>query len=80
MADPNTDTAQASFSDLPILPTGSGVADLEVAYEQMKLAEGADVADTMTTATVEADNTAYDPAITPTEEGSDAAESAAHPS
>lgn len=28
-------------SALPIQPTGSGVADLEVAYEQMKLAEGA---------------------------------------
>lgn len=30
---------------LPIRPTGSGVADLEVAYEQMKLAEAADQAE-----------------------------------
>ena len=29
-----------NFADLPLQPTGSGVADLEVAYEQMKLLEG----------------------------------------
>jgi hypothetical protein len=28
----------ASFADLPIQPTGSGVQDLEIAYEQMELA------------------------------------------
>lgn len=31
--------APDSFGDLPLQPTGSGVADLEIAYEQMKLAE-----------------------------------------
>ena len=40
MTDPTvTDPAIESFGDLPIQPTGSGVADLEIAYEQMKLAE-----------------------------------------
>jgi hypothetical protein len=36
-------TAQepASFADLPIQPTGSGVQDLEIAYEQMALAQDA---------------------------------------
>jgi|GEM_PF-1863259 len=29
-----------SFADLPIQPTGSGVQDLEIAYEQMQLANG----------------------------------------
>ena len=36
--------APDSFSDLPLQPTGSGVADLEMAYEQMKLTEGNDTA------------------------------------
>jgi hypothetical protein len=31
--------APDSFNELPIQPTGSGVADLEIAYEQMKLSE-----------------------------------------
>ena len=56
-----------SFADLPIQPTGSGVADLEIAYEQMKLAEQA-----------EADVGAV--AVTPTDASDAAAESAAHPS
>lgn len=30
-----------SYADLPMQPTGSGPADLEVAYEQMRLAEEA---------------------------------------
>ena len=72
MTDRNTHESPASLSDLPILPTGSGVADLEVAYEQMKLAEDADGA-------VDERGTA-DPALTPTQGGEDAAESAAHPS
>jgi hypothetical protein len=55
------------FGDLPIQPTGSGVADLEIAYEQMKLAEQA-----------EADVGSV--AETPTETSEAAAESAAHPS
>ena len=33
------DAAPDSFSDRPLQPTGSGVADLEIAYEQMKLTE-----------------------------------------
>lgn len=37
------DTAPANFVDLPLRPTGSGVADLEIAYEQMKLAEDVDL-------------------------------------
>ncbi len=37
-------TPPATLADLPIQPTGSGVADLEVAYEQMTLAaDDADV-------------------------------------
>lgn len=50
---------------LPIQPTGSGVADLEIAYEQMQLQAAEDATTT--------------PEI-PTEGGADAAESAAHPS
>lgn len=43
MAHPNaTDTLLDEFGNLPINPTGSGTADLELAYEQMKLAEDAD--------------------------------------
>lgn len=38
---PNDDTPPETFADLPMQPTGSGVADLEIAYEQMKLAEDA---------------------------------------
>lgn len=33
------DAAPDSFSDPPLQPTGSGVADLEIAYEEM-LTEG----------------------------------------
>ncbi|USU08973.1 hypothetical protein NF700_01255 [Sphingomonadaceae bacterium OTU29MARTA1] len=39
MTDRPADAAPpATLADLPIQPTGSGVADLEVAYEQMTLA------------------------------------------
>jgi hypothetical protein len=55
------------FGDLPMQPTGSGVADLEIAYEQMKLAEQA-----------EGDVGAI--AAVPTDTGDAAVESAAHPS
>lgn len=45
MTDPNdADDALDSFSDLPLQPTGSGVADLEIAYEQMRVAEESDPA------------------------------------
>ena len=33
------EAAPDSFNDRPLQPTGSGVADLEIAYEQMKLSE-----------------------------------------
>ena len=43
MSDPtHSDSSPETFADLPMQPTGSGVADLEIAYEQMKVAEGAD--------------------------------------
>jgi hypothetical protein len=68
MTDPNaTNAVPDNFGDLPIQPTGSGVADLEIAYERMKLAESAE-------------EDGIDPAATPTEIGDDKAESAAHPS
>ena len=35
---PDHATPPETFADLPIQPTGSGVADLEIAYEQMQLA------------------------------------------
>ena len=41
---PVDDATPETFADLPMQPTGSGVADLEIAYEQMKLAEDADEA------------------------------------
>ena len=66
MNDPIRPDAEGQ-TDLPIQPTGSGVADLEIAYEQMKLAEQA-----------EADVGAV--SDMPTEPGAAAAESAAHPS
>jgi len=62
-----TDAAPETFGDLPIQPTGSGVADLEVAYEQMRLAD-------------EAEAGPDDAALTPTETGIDLADSEAHPS
>lgn len=36
--------APDSFGDLPLQPTGSGVADLEIAYEQMKITEAGEPA------------------------------------
>ena len=41
--DPIKPDEPQNFADLPIQPTGSGVQDLEIAYEQMRLSE-ADVA------------------------------------
>lgn len=66
MTDPNAADVPTGIADLPMQPTGSGVADLETAYEQMKLA-GDDIAPS---------DTADVPAI----DGDAAAESAAHPS
>lgn len=65
--DPTPETFGETFGDLPIQPTGSGVADLEVAYEQMRLAD-------------EAEAGPDDAALTPTETGTDLADSEAHPS
>lgn len=66
MTDPNTADVPTGIADLPMQPTGSGVADLETAYEQMKLA-GDDAATT-------------DAVDVPTVDGDAAADSAAHPS
>jgi hypothetical protein len=69
MTDPSTPTAKPdNFGDLPLQPTGSGVADIEIAYEQMRLAADAGETD------------GVDPATVPTEQGEDAADSEAHPS
>lgn len=48
MADLNaTDALLDDFGNLPIHPTGSGIADLEIAYEQMKLAEEANASNAL---------------------------------
>lgn len=39
---PSDRDAPNGLGDLPIQPTGSGVADLEIAYEQMALADDGD--------------------------------------
>ena len=61
MTDPTApETPIDSLTDLPIQPTGSGVADLEIAYEQMKLAEdAADPAPQPTTAQDVAESEAH---------------------
>ena len=56
------------LAGLPIQPTGSGVADLEVAYEQMRLANAADPASDL----------AEDNALSATRDAGDEVE--AHPS
>lgn len=63
-----------SYSDLPMQPTGSGPADLEVAYEQMRLAEEAEG----TTDSVPA--AAVTDAAVPVSDAGAIAESEAHPS
>ena len=62
--------------DLPLQPTGSGVADLEIAYEQMRLADAADLGE----AEADSDVTADRADLKPLDSGEDTAESAAHPS
>ncbi len=69
----DTNHEPQSYGDLPMQPTGSGVADLEVAYEQMRLAEDDQGAGASAPA-LTADETI------PTEDTQDAADSAAHPS
>ena len=66
---PAADAAPTEIADIPMQPTGSGVADLEVAYEKMKLAEAADLGD----------EAASDDDPLPTTGGTGAAESEAHP-
>lgn len=79
MTDPNeTEPTIDSFADLPIQPTGSGVADLEIAYEQMKLSDPAGLADD--TGPIDAASDAGGGAAIPVETTDDAIESAAHPS
>lgn len=81
MTDPKaTDTTPDNFSDLAMQPTGSGVADLEIAYEQMRLAEDADAADTLSDAGAADEMSTYDATMTPTQAGEDAGESVGHPS
>jgi hypothetical protein len=80
MAHPNaTDTLLDDFSNLPIHPTGSGIADLEMAYEQMKLAENADASNALDLAgsRAQTENLGTDTTGMETEA---VEESAAHPS
>lgn len=80
MADPNaTDTLLNDLSNLPIHPTGSGIADLEIAYEQMRLAEDADVSGSLLNPGSAGEGNAHDAAVAPTEITA-VEESAAHPS
>jgi hypothetical protein len=75
MADVNdTNREPESYSDLPMQPTGSGVADLEVAYEQMRLDEEGERTTGAPIAAGVADTTL------PVDDAGAAAESAAHPS
>ena len=69
MPDPQNTAPEPSFlADLPMQPSGSGVADLAVAFERMKLADEAD------------EPAAPDDATMPTVADGPAQESAAHPS
>lgn len=70
-----SDAPVENLGDLPIQPTGSGVADLEIAYEQMKVAEGAEP-----DLSSPVGGTSGDADLTPTVRDHDSAESAAHPS
>ena len=80
MAHPNvTDTLLDDFSNLPIHPTGSGIADLETAYEQMKLAEDADPSNALEVAGSRAQTEDFGTDITGTETAA-VEDSAAHPS
>lgn len=75
MSDPNPRPHDIeSFGNLPIQPTGSGPADLETAYEQMRLADEAEAGSEPGDTPLVAD------AAIPTDDGFDAAESSAHPS
>jgi hypothetical protein len=80
MANSNaTDAMLNDLSNLPIHPTGSGTADLETAYEQMRLAEDAEDSDTLFNPSSASEIIAHNSADLPTETEA-VAESAAHPS
>ncbi|MGR6328835.1 hypothetical protein ACU5AX_07205 [Sphingomonas sp. XXL09] len=75
MSDPNPGPHEIeSFGDLPIQPTGSGPADLEMAYEQMRLSESADPE------VGPGDQRLVTDTPVPTDDSPEAAESGAHPS
>ncbi len=74
-----TEPTLDSFADLPIQPTGSGVTDLEIAYEQMKLSQAAEPSDTVAHGATTA-GTIPDTDSAPVEISDDTVESAAHPS
>ncbi|HIV77946.1 MAG TPA: hypothetical protein H9899_10530 [Candidatus Sphingomonas excrementigallinarum] len=75
-------TAQepASFADLPIQPTGSGVQDLEIAYEQMALAQDTSTSSDPTQDDRIVDSTPGSDSVMPIEDEEAAIISAAHPS
>ena len=72
---PPTEITPESFGDLLLQPTGSGVADLETAYEQMKLSEVAAEKEPTARARV-----AEDPAVTPIGRENEGAAGEGHPS
>lgn len=75
-------TAQepASFADLPIQPTGSGVQDLEIAYEQMALAQDTSTSSDPTQDDRIVNGTPGSDSVMPIEDEEAAIISAAHPS
>ena len=80
MADPNAaDALLNDFNSLRIHPTGSGSADLETAYEQMRLAEGTDIADSALNPSSASETNVQNEAAAPSETAA-VEESAAHPS
>jgi hypothetical protein len=79
MANSNaTDALLNDLSNLPIHPTGSGAADLETAYEQMRLAEDAEDSDSLLSPSSASEITANSADLPA--ESADVEESAAHPS
>lgn len=69
------ETTPDSYGDLPLQPTGSGVADLEIAYEQMKLTAVSDPTDAEAGA-----RPADDPGATLIDRDDEEVESEGHPS
>lgn len=75
-----TDMTSGSFGDLPMQPSGSGVADLEIAYEQMRLAGDAEAAEPLIDADAADDVSGDATTMVPPSFDDAAADSAAHPS